>query len=555
VARQKKKSLWQLEDVARLGIIDTRFVNLERIQEYVLPVTAVAVSVGIAMYLGRLAGNEQFGMLMMIVLGFAALFLVLGLRTRIWLLVPMCWPLAGQIPTLPLPFTVRHLVVMSIFCVVLAFVALKMLRPKLKFDFLDFLLFLNLTYLASVFIRNPVGSMAFDSDRVGGRPYFEIFISFLAYLILHEMTARRTDLRWMPLFVVAGNALQAFVEMMTHAFPQIVPFVSRFYTGISTTSYAAQGIRAGVENTMGRKMYLSQIGTPLTTALLSYFQPLTLISPLYFWRALLFGIGCLCLLFSGFRSSVITVGFLFLLSSYIRKGFAEVFRVAMIGLPLLALVVFAQGTMIELPRSIQRALSFLPGKWDEAAVLDAQGSAQWRFQMWDIVLKDSKYIDNRLLGDGFGFSRQDMAMMEYMAAAGMDDNQENSMIVGSFHSGPISAIRYVGYIGLALYTWLLLAMARRALRLARKTQSTPYFAGALFISLPIIYEPFNYWIVFGGFDSSFPNTIFHLGLLKMMENSLEFLNVKPPGETAFSKKVWRKKRPAFAEQSPVEAMR
>ena len=95
------------------------------------------------------------------------------------------------------------------------------------------------------------------------------------------------------------------------------------------------------------------------------------------------------------------------------------------------------------------------------------------------------------------------------------------MLVGAVHSGPISAIRYVGYVGLGLYTWLLVASAKMAYRLVRRAQKTELFFPALFVCIPIIYEPFYYWLIFGGFDSAFPTAIYSAGLLKVVSNSLD----------------------------------
>ena len=54
-----------------------------------------------------------------------------------------------------------------------------------------------------------------------------------------------------------------------------------------------------------------------------------------------------------------------------------------------------------------------------------------------------------------------------------------------------------------------------------RTQGTVFFTLALFIGLEIIWEPFNYTLVFGAFDSGFPNALFNAGMLKMIYNSIQ----------------------------------
>ena len=68
--------------------------------------------------------------------------------------------------------------------------------------------------------------------------------------------------------------------------------------------------------------------------------------------------------------------------------------------------------------------------------------------MWKEVLISDKYIENKLLGDGFGFTRRQYATMQQLTQFGgsTEDVQENAMITGGVHSGPISAIRYVGVV-------------------------------------------------------------------------------------------------------------
>ena len=107
------------------------------------------------------------------------------------------------------------------------------------------------------------------------------------------------------------------------------------------------------------------------------------------------------------------------------------------------------------------------------------------------------------------------------------------MINGGVHNGPISTIRYVGVVGLVLYATMILYMAKYSLRLIRRSRDTPYFALALFIGLPVITLPLFFFFIVGGFDSNLPESIFSLGLLKLVSRSLEVHlgvspNVEPP---------------------------
>ena len=84
----------------------------------------------------------------------------------------------------------------------------------------------------------------------------------------------------------------------------------------------------------------------------------------------------------------------------------------------------------------------------------------------------------------------------------------------------LSAVRFVGIVGLLLYYTLMIYSAVFAWRLIRETNGTDFFPLALFIGLAIIWEPVNYTFIFGAFDSGLPNALFNAGMLKMLHNSL-----------------------------------
>jgi hypothetical protein len=100
-------------------------------------------------------------------------------------------------------------------------------------------------------------------------------------------------------------------------------------------------------------------------------------------------------------------------------------------------------------------------------------------------------------------------------------DRESFMITGSFHNGPLSAIKYIGIVGLCLYYPLMCYMAILAWRLCKRARGTKAFTLALFVAIPIIYEPFNFVVVFGGLDSNYSQLLFYAGLLNMVQNYIQ----------------------------------
>jgi hypothetical protein len=223
-----------------------------------------------------------------------------------------------------------------------------------------------------------------------------------------------------------------------------------------------------------------------------------------------------------------------------------------------------QGSVLQLPRTMQRALSWLPGDWDQAATADAEGSSQWRFEMWEWAWNDDRIIRDRTWGQGFGLSIDDMNLIASSLMAGEGggtrlggSDRENFMITGTFHSGPLSTIKYIGIVGLSLYYPLMCYMALLAWRLCIRARGTKAFTLALFVGIPIIYEPFNFVVIFGGLDSNYAQLLFWAGLLNMTQRYVERVDkasIEPPAINSLESSSYdtgQPRQPAFAAQRDV----
>ena len=493
-------------------------MKLHRLPEYILITTVLLAGMGLALYCGRAIGTGQTSTVVAIFAVAVAIFVLLWMRARVWMLIPITWGFAGQIYQLPLPFAVRDLVIVFVFASFFALIALKIVRRKPVYEPLDYLLMVNILYVAIAFVRHPVGIFELGTKRVGGKPYFILFVACLAYWVLGRVLMSPKQARKLPFFMIAARSVEMVFNFVAFHFPSTAPVLSHLYSGVEISGETAQGAK----ETDVRQAYLGFFALPLLTGLCSYFRPLTLINPLYMGRFIAFLIGIYGLLQSGHRSYVMAAAFAFAAASYFQKGMIDLVKIVVFGIPCVIFLIASQGVLFELPMPAQRALSFLPGNWNYNVVSDAKGSTEWRTQMWKIVLTTDKYIENKWLGDGFGFTIEQFQAMEHATAlktGGAD--QENQMIVGGVHSGPISAIRYVGVLGLVLYLILLVQMARYALRLIGRCRNTPFFVVSLFLGIPAIFEPINYVFIFGGYENALPNSVFTVAMLRLISNSRE----------------------------------
>jgi hypothetical protein len=230
---------------------------------------------------------------------------------------------------------------------------------------------------------------------------------------------------------------------------------------------------------------------------------------------------------SGYRNVVATVGIYYLIAIAYRGGFMSVLTAALasvFGLGALALFNLA----VPLPGNWQRALSPFPGTWEERHVEAADVSTEWRVEMWKEALFTDFWIQNKLFGDGLGFSRRELVMMEAMdtgqafesLGSGLSAQQETMMITGGYHSGPVQTIRTVGYVGLAI---LMLAMIRVAVhghREVLRCRGTEWYPVALFMVIPSIALPFVFTFVFGEFKSATTQVFFAYGMISLMKRNL-----------------------------------
>lgn len=495
-------------------------MKLEQIQEYVVPTIALAVGLGIALGCGYFIGQGDAKFAFTIIAAFLVICFLLLVQRRIWMLIPATWMLGGKVSALPIPFTVAHLCVLLAFGMYLTMMALKVVRFKPKKGIVDIGMLIMLAYVATVYVRNPVGTEALGSDRVGGRPYVDAIIAYLACWVLSRSTVSVREARFVPFIGIFGYGLVAMLNFIAFHFPSTIGPLSNLYSGLA----AADSADAGTANLEegSRVSYLQGLGQSLAGVACSIWRPLTVVNPLHIWRFLMFVVGCIAILLSGFRSNLMGIIEMFLLGSYLRGGLGEMLRGVGLGAGAIGALVLMQGNVIDLPFPAQRALSFLPGKWEYAAKAEAADSSEWRFEMWKAMLSGDKYIENKWLGDGFGFTHHQLEIMTANSMTGSNvDQQENLMISGGVHSGPVSTIRYVGYVGLALFLTLLILMARRALQLIRRAKDTPFFSLAIAFGMPVIVYPFNFVFIFGGFGEDLANAVFIIGLQRLLENSLD----------------------------------
>ncbi len=488
---------------------------------------ALLLGLAVAVMIGSAVGSSDMRMVAGAIAVIPMAIIFVKLKTNIWVLLPISWYLSGRLPWLPVPFTVRDLCFMAVIFAFTLFFATRALPWKRKTSSLDYLIYINLAYLAIVFARNPVGFWAMQSSMVGGRPYFEIGLAFGAFVILSRVQITDFIARVFPLFFVIPAWCVAILDVIGRLVPQTAYPLAMIYSGVGSggvTSAFEQEAQLGETRMVG----MQNAGLSSVLALCAKYNPITMASPLYPLRAILLAIATGAIFLSGYRSVVLFAMVAFVLSSLLRGKLKDLWVAGAALLLALLVLVSLQGSVLQLPKTMQRALSWLPGDWDQAAVADAEGSSQWRVEMWAWAWNDDRIMRDRTWGQGFGLSLDDMNLIASSLLAGQGggsllggSDRENFMITGSFHSGPLSTIKYIGVVGLVLYYPLMCYMALLAWRLCIRARGTKAFTLALFVGIPIIYEPFNFVVIFGGLDGNYPQLLFWAGMLNMTRHYVD----------------------------------
>jgi hypothetical protein len=409
---------------------------------------------------------------------------------------------------------------------------MRKLKLNMQLSELEFWRFAIVAVILQVYLRNPVGLNMFGASQVGGKPYLLAALAFGAGFILSKYRVNPGEIKWTMKLHILGSLL---------AFP-----VNTWRYGLGggprleTVQVVGEGLEGPRATRQGSLVSLSNL---LAQILASRISPLrACFHPLW---AIVLLITLAAAAGSGYRNTIANVGLIFLAAIAYRGGLAST-MISMVmgamGIVSLALVNLAY----PLPLNVQRALTPFPGAWDERVVRDAEGSTEWRTEMWREALFTDRWIENKVFGDGLGFSRADLEKMEslggqagYGAISGLSIHQESVMLNGDFHSGPVQTIRTVGYFGLLV---MLIAMTRMSILTHReilRCRGTEWFPILLFFGIPIVIYPLFFTFVIGDFGQAVVFIFIQSGFLDLLRNNLPLPPYQPKVKTIARPMGWQ----------------
>jgi hypothetical protein len=483
-------------------------------------ILVLGVVLVMSIYLGLIVATDQ-GETLVWVGGIGTLVTCLALGKNVWALIPLAAALAGHINAVPGAPAAWY------FGVALAgsFMALRFAvggQPMgWRWTGMDTLVALQIVVLAQAYLRNPTGFALFGGDVVGGKPNIEYGLAIVGFYLMSFVKTDFATVRKVIIAIIVVKLLDSALLAVSGFFPGLAFNLSRFYSNVDVAAaesvISGGGFEVDADTRLGSFLPLSLL---LGTICFSYYRPITCAIPLFPLRFVMFVASMAMILFSGFRSSLIRLGFLFIGGSLIRRQKADILAGALMGFFCLVVVV-AANQVDRLPFAAQRVLSFLPVDVSAGAKADATGSMEWRFEMWHLVLTTDTYIQNKLLGDGFGYSAAEQkAYLD--AKAGLTLTSESGMDYflskGSYHGFHVEAIRFTGVLGMIVAIAILIGFARQAWKIMVHFRGRKEFGMIAFIGLPFAIDPFFYLLIHGSYKSGFVAYLLAAGLVKMLDN-------------------------------------
>jgi hypothetical protein len=475
-----------------------------------------------ALYLGIGTATAQFETIIKII-GSLTIIVCFLLGRKIWLLIPLMATieLSLRIPGQPSTLLIAQ-------GLVIAFLALLLLMRRLpyRFNFTELEVWgLILTaFVAQVYLRNPVGLNILGGESVGGKPYILFGITLVTAALLAGLRVPPGELKTALKLSILGGLINFGVSTIGRFVPTVGYYLGSSYVDTSAIDYSDHGKQVDTGAT-SREGFLGTFAKNLSlwvssfkSALMACFHPL-------FATLILISFAAAGL--SGFRNIIAAVGLTYFIGLCYRGGLAQVLTSCVVGaLALGALAV--TNAVAPLPPNIQRSLAFLPGTWEQRYKTEGEQSTDWRVEIWEEVLLTDRWIENKIIGDGLGFSAREL---QYQLAAnnsagtarsmsGFDAHRETILASGDYHSGPVQTVRVIGYAGLVVLLLFQIRLAIHAHRQIKRCRGTEWFPISLFIGIPLIWNPIFFIFIYGTFSSATTTLFIGSAMVRMLQNNL-----------------------------------
>ena len=314
------------------------------------------------------------------------------------------------------------------------------------------LILLTVVILVTARLTGGLGARVFGGDTYGGKRYFVLLAAVIGYfaIINRQIPQKRANL-YVALFFL-GAATMA-IGNLPGVLPPAFNFLFMFFPVMSMDAFTEPNAVVGQTSFIGRLNGLAFLGLGGFCAMLACYGIRGILDARKPWRLGAFGLFSVVTLLGGFRSTVVLMLITFALLFYLER-----LHHTRLLLPVICVLLLGGGLVAifagQLPLPFQRSLAFVPFlQIDPIVKMDAQGSTEWRLEMWREVVPEIP--QHLLVGKGYAFSGSEQHQID-VRGRGL----EGVELVGDYHNGPLSVILPFGLFGSITFLWLLVAGIR-----------------------------------------------------------------------------------------------
>lgn len=473
----------------------------------------VLIGIPAAMFLGQMAVTDPVIVAVIFVIIFGAVLLY-TLGKHVWCIIPICAMMKGNLnflPGNPDPWQMATIIVGGLTALTVLTGTRKI---RLRWGWLEIVVALQVVALAQAYLRNPTGLSILGGGVVGGKFYLDYAVAIVAFFLLSIVETTPQVLKKVIYAMVIFGLGDAILKAVASYVPAVGLALWPIYgAGDAVALLAGPGQSLDIGET--RLTSLSQLGGIGMLVCCSFWRPMASFHPGKPHRLILWLVSMAAILLSGFRGVLVRGAANFMLGSLVRKKGIDV-AIASVGVFLLLVGIIGGGQLRKMPFGLQRALSFMPVDVSPEAREDAMGSSDWRFEMWELALTSDRYIKNKMLGDGFGYSAVELEFATNMLLTQGDFGGIDTFLAkGSYHGFHVETIRFTGVFGLVLATLALTVFSVKAWRVMKAYRNTPEWGAVIFLCIPLVLALYWYWLVFGSYKNDFPTLIVMAGMLKV----------------------------------------
>jgi O-Antigen ligase len=339
-----------------------------------------------------------------------------------------------------------------------------------------------------------------DGSVGGGKKYLALFLGIACFFALTSQAVPQNKRKlYLILFFLPG-----VVQLFGDLYP-FLPGPLKYINLFIPPSGSGNDTSTGFTSQLMRFGGFSAAAGCISTYMVAKYGLRGILTTQHPGRFVLFSGTLFFTMVGGFRITLIT--YMFTLSLiFFLEGLHKTKLILPVFFGILLSLTCLFGFSDKLPLNFQRPLtifSFL--KLDPGVVMDAEGSKQWRIDMWnDLLPKVPQYL---LLGKGYALSAEDYEFMgggQFSMTQSLDKSATGLAVSGDYHNGPLSTLIPFGIWGAISIVWLLAVGAFICYRNFRygdhelKTVNTYFFAG-------FIWHIICFFAVFGAYSDDIFN--------------------------------------------------